>query len=113
LARAHRAGRYSDDTSTATEERLPDPSPGLDAVWDEEWEKSLVQAALDKLQRQVSAKHYQIFYARVIEEMPVTKVAKLLGAKVAEVYLVTHRLKPLFEKAVRELQARERDGLAG
>jgi len=70
-----------------------------------------VQAALDKLQRQVSAKHYQIFYARVIEEMPVMKVAKLLGAKVAEVYLVTHRLKPLFEKAVRGLQARERDGL--
>jgi len=71
-----------------------------------------VQAALDKLQRQVSAKHYQIFYARVIEEMPVMKVAKLLGPRCGSLSCHTPA-----EAVVREsgagLQARERDGLAG
>jgi RNA polymerase sigma-70 factor (ECF subfamily) len=106
LARTHSAkGRRADGTSTATEERIPDASGGFDAIWDEEWNENVLRAALEKLKRLVSARHYQVFYAHVIEGEPVTKVAKLLGTNVAQVYLVKCRLRPMLEKAVKETEA--------
>ena len=107
IARAHRPGmRVPSDSSTSTEERIPDASGNsLDVIWEEEWKKNLVQAALEKVKRQVSAKHYQIFYTHVIEGMPVAKVAKMLGTNVALVYLVKHRVSPLLKQAIQTVEA--------
>jgi RNA polymerase sigma-70 factor (ECF subfamily) len=107
-ARTHRAGTpSSDDTrSTATEDRLPDPRGSiLDVLWEEEWQRNLVDAALEKLKRQVKAKQFQIFYLHVIRELPPTKVARALGVNVGQVYLAKHRLSGLFKKAVHEVEA--------
>src|SRR5262245_3254747 len=49
-------GRHTDATSrTDTAERIPDPSgSGLEALWDEEWEKNLLAVATENVKRQVS-----------------------------------------------------------
>lgn len=107
IARIHSSSdRPNDDTSTATVERIADDSSnGLDAIWDEEWQKNLVQAALERVKRRVAAKHFQIFYTHVIEGVPVMKVARMLGANVAQIYLVKHRLSPMLKRAIQEIES--------
>src|SRR5437867_7148930 len=57
---ASAATRDTDDTRTATIERVPDPA-GFDpaAIWDEEWEKNLLNAALARIKRQVRPEQYE------------------------------------------------------
>ena len=52
---------YSEsETRTATEERIPDQTqPFVETVWDEEWQKNLVDAAMDSVKRKVRPEHYQ------------------------------------------------------
>jgi RNA polymerase sigma-70 factor (ECF subfamily) len=98
----------ADTTGTSTTARIPDPAGlELEKVWDEEWQTNLIQAALERVERQTSAKHYQIFYLHVIREVPVDKVAAATGVKPNDVYLVKHRLMPLFEKAVRAVESNQ------
>ena len=93
---------------TSSTARIPDPAGlELEKVWDEEWQANLISAALDRVQRQVSAKHYQMFYLHVIRGVTVEKVAAATGVKPNEIYLVKHRLTPLFEKAVRAVEANQ------
>jgi len=104
--RPHDPGIGRSDTSrTSTTARIPDPAGlELEKVWDEEWRDNVIQSALERIQRQVSARHYQVFYLYVIRGVAVEKVAAAAGVKPNDVYLVKHRLTPLFEKAVRAVE---------
>ena len=62
-------------------------------------------AALEKLKERVSVRQFQIFFLHVIKAMPALETARALGVNVARIYLVKHRVKPLFEKAVKEVEA--------
>jgi RNA polymerase sigma factor (sigma-70 family) len=89
---------------TATVEGVPDPaSLTLDAIWEEEWEKNLIDAALERVKKKVKPEHYQIFYLLVVKELPVPKVAKMLGVSSAQVYLVKHRVAALVKKEIKNL----------
>jgi len=93
--------------STATEERVADPAGNLlEAVWNEEWQQNLLHIALEKLKTQVKPKHYQIFYLLAVKEQPPSKVAQTLGVNVGQVYLVNHRVRNLFKKALKEAEAK-------
>src|SRR6267378_11286 len=82
-----------DTTSTAEVERVPDPAGNaLEAIWNDEWEKHIVDAALEKVKQESSSKHYQIFYLQAIKQVPAPKVAETLNVKVDQVYLIKHRL---------------------
>jgi RNA polymerase sigma factor (sigma-70 family) len=107
LARKHRSTpQAGQEVSTATEEAVADPAGNqLDMIWEEEWRRNLLNAALEKLKRRVSAKHFQIFYAHAVEGMPASKVARLLGTNVATVYVIKHRVAPIMKKAVDEVQS--------
>jgi RNA polymerase sigma-70 factor (ECF subfamily) len=92
-------------TRTATVERLPDPAAqGLEATWDEDWEKNLVDAAVDRVKRKVDAKHYQAFDLYVFKEWPVSRVAKALKINPGKVYLIKHRITALIKKEISHLQ---------
>ena len=102
-----------DEPATATEERVADPAGNLlEVVWDEEWQKSLLESALEKLKAKVKPKHYQIFYFAVVKEMPVAQVAKALGVTGSQVYLVKHRVCKAFEKVFTETEERMQEGTA-
>jgi RNA polymerase sigma factor (sigma-70 family) len=100
-----RTRRGENEKITATIERIADPAGfDLDAAWDEEWHRNLLQAATERVKKKVSAKQYQIFDCYVLKEWPVQKVAKELRVSVAQVYLAKHRLSSLLKKEVKRVE---------
>lgn len=94
-----------DTSRTDTVARVPDPaSLEIDAVWDEEWRKNLVDAAIERVKQQVAPKQFQIFDLSVLKELPVREVTKLLKVNAAQVYLSRHRISALVKKEVVRLE---------
>jgi RNA polymerase sigma factor (sigma-70 family) len=103
VGHVHRSDRTA--TGTGTIERLPGPeSFNLDTVWDEEWEKAIMDAAIRHVKQQVAPKQYQIFDCYVLKSWPVAKVRSDLGVSLAQVYLAKHRVSRLIRKEVARLQ---------
>jgi RNA polymerase sigma-70 factor (ECF subfamily) len=101
------AGSQSDGTptGTATVERVPDPAV-LDAAWEIEWRKNLLETALNRVARKVKPKHVQIFDLYAMRHWPAAKVARHLGVSVVQVYLVNHRLTKLVRREVEYLETK-------
>jgi len=90
-------------------ERVPDPAASaLEAIWDEEWEKNLMDAAIRKVKHRVPIEQYQMFDFYVLKKWPVSKVAKTLGVTIGHVYVAKHRISLLVKK---ELELLEKTGL--
>ena len=99
------AARHADATGTATIDRIADPAGlGLEAVWNEEWEKNVLRTASERVKRQVKAGQYQMFDLYVLQGWPVRDVARTLRVSVAQVYLARHRVGRLLKKQLRQLQ---------
>ena len=97
--------RPKETSGTSTIERVADPAlPVLDQIWDEEWAKNLMDAAIQRVKRQVKAKQWQIFDFYVLKKWPVTKVTKALGVSMAQVYLAKHRVARLIKKELETLE---------
>jgi RNA polymerase sigma-70 factor (ECF subfamily) len=94
----------SDGTSTRTStvERVPGPD-NLDAEWEIQWKRNLMETALARLGRKVKAKHLQIFDLYAMRHWPAGKVARELGVTRVQVYLVNHRLTKLMKREVEYL----------
>jgi RNA polymerase sigma-70 factor (ECF subfamily) len=91
---------------TGAVNRVMDPaSQNLDALWDAEWEKNLLDAALAKIKRKVDPQKYQIFDFYVNKEWPPEKVAKTFGVPVEQVYLIKHRLTGMIKDEVKRIEA--------
>lgn len=101
------APRARTDTSrTDTVNRVPDPaSLDLGAVWEEEWQKNLLDAAIERVKQQVAPKQFQIFDLSVLRELPLAEVKTLLKVNAAQIYLARHRVRVLIKKEVKRLQA--------
>jgi len=94
-------------TSTATVERVADPVVSkLEAAWDEEWERNLLDAAVERVKRKVDPEHYQVFDLYAIKQWPVSKVAKTLKVNPGKVYLIKHRISRLIKKEIIQLRAK-------
>jgi len=92
-------------TGTRTVERMIDPaSRDLDALWDSEWEKNLLAAAVAKVKRQLDPQKYQIFDLYVNKEWPPEKVAAAFGISVDLVYLTKHRTAEMIKEEVKRLE---------
>ncbi|HEY5910051.1 MAG TPA: sigma-70 family RNA polymerase sigma factor [Verrucomicrobiae bacterium] len=95
-----------DATGTATANWIADPAgPALTAIWDEEWEKHLLNAALNRIKRQVNPAHYEIYYLHVIAGKSVREVKRALGVNVGQIYLAKHRVGRLLRAEIRKLEA--------
>lgn len=90
---------------TAAIERIADPAGfDLESIWDEEWRKNLLRAALERVRRRVDPEQFQIFDLHCLEDWPVSKVAATLGVSAARVYLVKHRVGSLLKKELSRLE---------
>ncbi len=93
--------------STALAEKVPDPkSLNLDAIWDQEWQQKLLDAALERVKRQTRPEQFQIFDFCVLRSMPPKQVAAALEVSAAQVYLAKHRISKLLKKEVKYLETR-------
>jgi RNA polymerase sigma-70 factor (ECF subfamily) len=72
-------------------EAIPDPAGvNLDVVFEEQWERAKLDAALARVKEQVALKQFQMFDLYVLKERPATEVAQALGVTIAQVYLAKH-----------------------
>jgi RNA polymerase sigma factor (sigma-70 family) len=91
---------------TTTIERVPDPaSLDLNKVCEEEWENHIFLLAVDKVKRQVSAKHFQIFDLYVLKKWSGNKVAETIGVDRALVHLTKSRMMKLIKTEVETLRS--------
>lgn len=102
------AGREPETTGgTPPIEKVPDPaSEDPAAVWNAEWEKSLLQAAIEKVKAAVSPRQYQIFDLCVFKQWPAEKIKQTLGVNRGQVYLAKHRVGALLKKELRSLKSK-------
>jgi len=94
-----------DNGSTGSIERIPDPAGvALDAVWREEWEKQVMDVAVERVKRQISPRQFQMFDLQVRQELSVADTARTLQASVAAVYMAKHRVARLVKAELRKLE---------
>ncbi|MDB6017240.1 MAG: polymerase, sigma-24 subunit, subfamily [Pedosphaera sp.] len=101
--------RHESPTSTETDcvERVVDPlGLKLEAVWEEEWEKNLMEAAIERVKKKVEPKQYQIFDLYVFKSWPASKVAQVLKVSAGKVYLTKHRISHLIKKEITHLRTK-------
>jgi RNA polymerase sigma-70 factor (ECF subfamily) len=88
-------------------DQIEDPSANvLEAAWEEEWAKNLMDAAIARVKRRVHAEQFQLFDFHVLKEWPVLKVSRTFEVSVGQVYLAKHRISKLLKKEVQTLETK-------
>ena len=95
---------YSVDSQLVEELKTQSPS-NLEKLWDAEWEKNLLDAAVARVKRRLDPQKYQIFDFYVNKEWAPDKVAKTFGISINQVYLAKHRVVELIKEEVNRLKA--------
>lgn len=97
--------RSTDPTEADGIAHIPDPaSDRIEQVWEAEWQQNLLDAAMQRIKRQIAPKHYQAFELYALKGWAATKVAEALGINLAQVHLLKHRVGSLVRKEVKRLQ---------
>ena len=95
----------AEDVGQSDLAEIPDPAAtGSEALWEQEWQNNLMQAAMERVKRRVKEEHYQMFDLYVVRQWPVSRVARTLGVNIGQVYLAKHRVSALIKKEVRALE---------
>jgi len=85
---------------------LPDPNGDqIDKIWEDEWEKNLLEAALERVKKRVDPKHFQIFDLYVLRDWSVAKVAQNTGSNRMQIYLIKHRLCGFLRKEIKAVES--------
>ena len=101
------SGSPDDSSGTGALARIPDEQSGQwDKAWDAEWEKNLMDAAIQRVKRSVPIEHYQMFDLFVLKHWPAKDVAKTLRVTIAHVYVAKHRISKLIRQEVAALEAK-------
>ena len=104
LVRSQLRGGMSSETPTV--ERVPDPHrSALEAIWEEEWTRNLMDAAIGRVKHRVDNRQYQLFDLCVLKQWPVNKITRLLRVRAGQVYLAKHRVSALVRKEVKRLES--------
>ncbi len=91
-------------------DQIPDESKdNFNQIWEREWQDNLLQAALERVKAKVSPKQFQIFDYYVLREWDASKVRRLLGVSIAQVYLAKHRVGSALKKELQFLKEQEKE----
>tara|TARA_B100001939_G_scaffold307707_1_gene287917 strand:- start:49 stop:681 length:633 start_codon:yes stop_codon:yes gene_type:complete len=86
-------------------QNLEDPEgPEIEKIWDEEWNRNLIQAALSRTKKLSSPKQFQIFKCHYIDEWTVRETCRTLGVNAAQVYMAKQRVGKIFRESVEALE---------
>jgi len=78
--------------------------PELEKLWDAEWEKALMDAAITRVKRNLNPKHYQIYDCYVNKGWTPERVGKAFDVPVGQVFVAKHRVTELIKEEVARLQ---------
>jgi RNA polymerase sigma factor (sigma-70 family) len=106
--------READRLQAAEENFAPEPGERVedlensvsDASWDEGWESTLLDAALERVKRRVDARQYQVFHQLMLKGRKPKEIARALKIARPRIYLIKHRLNNLLKKEVARLRAK-------
>jgi len=93
-------GETDPDRLNCIADRKQDP----ELAWDEEWNRNLIDTAIERVKRRVDAKIFQIFDLYVLKEWPVSRVVKTLKVNAMRVYLSKHRVGMLMRREIQYLK---------
>jgi RNA polymerase sigma-70 factor (ECF subfamily) len=97
--------RCGETARTPTLEKLPDPGgPELEAIWQEEWERNLLDVAMEKVKGLVSSKQFLLFYQQVFKRWSPRKVASQYGVSLAQAYMAKYRVSGVLKREIKKLQ---------
>jgi len=97
--------REPDQRRTATVEWVADPnSDELEKLWDQDWQRNLLEASIHRVKKRVNAKQYQMFNLYVTMHWPMDQVKKTLGVSAAQVYMAKMRIGRMIRREVRALE---------
>jgi RNA polymerase sigma factor (sigma-70 family) len=103
--RGKKAGDSETGQSPPKGKEVPDGAAFCpEEIWEQEWERNILETALARVKEKVSAKQFQMFDLYVTKEWPVKEVASTLGVPVAQVYLAKHRIVALAKEEARRLE---------
>jgi RNA polymerase sigma factor (sigma-70 family) len=86
-------------------EQVPDErAGGFETLWENEWQKCLLEVALQRVRQRVSALQYQMYACYVLQGREPAEVSRLLGVTVGQLYLAKHRVGGLVRKEVQRLE---------
>jgi RNA polymerase sigma-70 factor (ECF subfamily) len=104
-ARPTSAAPAEDSSLTPLVNRIPDPaSINWESVWDEEWEKNLMDAALANVKRRVKPLQYQLFDCLVFKNWPVSEIKQKLRVSMHQVYFAKAKISRMIEKEITRLR---------
>lgn len=90
----------TDSVERIPDDRIPDP----DEIWETEWQKNILAAALGRVKQQLDPRKFQIFDFYVTREWPPEKVAQTFNVAVNQVYLVKNRVTEMLRREVERLE---------
>jgi len=92
-------------TETATVDQFAHhDSLGLEAIWDDEWQKHFLNTALERVKQKVSDRQFQIFDLYVLQNWSAQDVTRTLRVSTAQVYLAKHRIGRLLKAEAQQLK---------
>ena len=95
----------ADNTRTPTVERVPDAnSLDLNAIWEADWENTLLEAAMKNVRPKLDPQKYQLFDFYVNKDWSPEKVAQTFNVTVNQVYLAKSRITEMLKEEVRRLE---------
>jgi RNA polymerase sigma-70 factor (ECF subfamily) len=92
------------DDGTGTEEMLHAPEasvPAFERIWDEEWRQGILQLAIARVKRRVSARQFQLFDLHVLQGLSVKDAAATAGATMAAVYMAASRVRRILQRELK------------
>ena len=99
------AGSDEQDRDQIAIDEVPDPLDNtLGCFWDREWEKNVIEVAIERVKGQIDPKVYQVFDFFVLHEWPARKVAAHLHVGLPSVYVTKHRVSKLIKKEMQKLE---------
>lgn len=73
-------------------------------AWDAEWQRHLLDAALERSKRKVGVRQFQIFDLHVLQERSAAEVADALGVSAAQVHLTKFRVRLVVRRELCRLE---------
>ena len=73
-------------------------------IWEVEWQKNLVDMAMQRIKKRVHPKQFQLFDMYVVKEWSVKDIQKAVKVSRTQVYLAKLRISRLIRKEVARLE---------